>query len=477
MWKVGLSTRSLGAMLRGYARRHRRRFIIELLLLVLLVGGVFWAVMDTLHLLPPRTVTMATGPEGGAYQRFGERYREILAHEGFELRLTPTAGAVENLSLLNDTNSGVSISLLQGGLTTERDSPDLVSLGTVFYEPLWFFCRDGVGDGGREALRGRRISIGPEGSGTRSLCLELLARNGITNGFAALLPLPPEEASQKLLSGQIDAALLLTSYSSPVVQRLLAAEDIEIASFPRADAYLALYPFLNKLVVPAGMADLANDRPSTNAVLLAPKASLVVRADLHPAIQYLLLKAAEQVHSQPGVFHMAERFPAAESDGLPLSEQARHFYRSGEPFLQRHLPLWLAVFASRLLVFLIPVLGIMYPLFRLVPAWYGWQMRRRVLKLYRQLRSIEQVWETQGAQGRNRELISELNQLKERADQLWLPVSSMWVLYLFKEHITQVRQQLEAQAGPAGQRTGEGVDSDRRASPTGSPPENLGPGC
>jgi TRAP-type uncharacterized transport system substrate-binding protein len=465
MRNVRLSTRSLGAMLRGYARRHRRLIIIEAFFLVVLVGGVFWAIIDLLQLLPPRTVTMATGPEGGAYHGFGERYRKILAHEGFDLRLKQTAGAVENLRLLNDTNSGVSISFLQAGLATERNSPGLVSLGTVFYEPLWFFGRGVGAEGGREALQGRRISIGPEGSGTRSLALELLARNGITNGFATLLPFPPEETSQKLLSGQIDAALLLASYSSPVVQRLLAAEDIQIASFPRADAYVALYPFLNKLVVPAGMADLANNRPTTNTVLLAAKASLVVRADLHPAIQYLLLKAAEQVHSQPGVFHTAGRFPAAESEGLPLSEQARQFYRSGQPFLQRHLPIWLAALAGRLLIFLIPLLGILYPLFRFLPVWYGWQMRRRVLKLYRQLRSIEYVWETQGARGPKRELVSQLEQLKERADQLWVPVSSIWILYLFKEHITQVRQQLEAQMDPAGPPVDEGADSDRGDSP------------
>jgi len=127
MRNVRLHSRSLGAMLRGYARRHRRRFIVEVCLLAVLVGAVFWAIIDTLELLPPSTATMATGPEGGAYHRYGERYREILAREGFELRLIPTAGAVENLSRLNDTNSGVSIGLLQGGLTTHQNSPGLVS--------------------------------------------------------------------------------------------------------------------------------------------------------------------------------------------------------------------------------------------------------------------------------------------------------------------------------------------------------------
>jgi len=425
---------------------HRVRFCFELLAVGLVLAGIVWTVIGTLHLLPPRTVTMVTGPQGGAYHKIGERYRKFLAREGFNLRLLPTAGTVENLIKLNDTNSAVSIGLLQGGIASEQDSPNLVSLGAVFYEPLWLFYRGIPSAGGIESLRGRRISIGSEGSGTRSLALELLARNQMTNFLAELLPLTPEESKEELLSERIDAALVLASYESPVVQQLLVSPNIEIADFPRADTYVALYPFLSKVVVPAGLADLANNRPPTSRVLLAPKASLVVRKELHPAIQYLLLQAAEQIHSPPGVFQTAGQFPEGESDGLPLSEQAQQFYHSGEPFLQRHLPVWLAVLISRLLFFLIPVVGILYPLFRVVPALYGWKMRRRVYKLYDQLRDIEHRWETQDARGIESELISQINRLEEKADRLWVPVSSMGILYLFKEHIVQVRQRLGGRA-------------------------------
>src|SRR5262245_18917990 len=167
-------------------------------------------------------------------------------------------------------------------------------------KPLWFFHRGVIT--GLEVLRGRKISIGPEGSGTRALALELLARNGIDPRFADLLPLTPQEAGERLIRGEIDAALMLASWDSPMVRRLLSDENIGLASFPRADAYVALYPFLNKLTVPAGVGDLAKNRPPADVILFAPKTSLVVRKDLHPAIQYLLLDAAQQIHSGPGIF-------------------------------------------------------------------------------------------------------------------------------------------------------------------------------
>src|ERR1043165_3087989 len=94
--------------------------------------------------LPPRTIVMATGPEGGAYYEIGKRYRAELAHANVEVRLVPTAGAQENLALLRDPRSGVSIALLQGGTIGTADAAGLDSLGTVFYEPLWWFHRRDV---------------------------------------------------------------------------------------------------------------------------------------------------------------------------------------------------------------------------------------------------------------------------------------------------------------------------------------------
>lgn len=83
--------------------------------------------------------------------------------------------------------------------------------------------------------------------------------------------------------------MLMASWGSPVVRRLLASKDIRLVNFIRADTYVALFPFLNKVVVPTGLADLARNLPPENIQLLAPKTSLVVRRDLHSALQYLLL--------------------------------------------------------------------------------------------------------------------------------------------------------------------------------------------
>ena len=244
--------------------------------------------------LPPRTVTMATGAAGGANHELGLRYRDILARSGVRLRLVNTTGSLDNLARLRDRRSGVQVGLIQGGTTTKDESPQVESLGTVFFEPLWVFYRSEIGRG-IEAFRGRRVSIGPEGSGGRALALEILKRTKVDAIVGELLGFPPQEAADKLIAGGIDIAFIVSGWESPVVRRLMEADEIEVVSVPRPDALVALYPFLNKVVLPTGVADLAANRPPADTILLAPKASLAVRGELHSAIQYLLLNAAVEI--------------------------------------------------------------------------------------------------------------------------------------------------------------------------------------
>ena len=391
--------------------------------------------------LPPRTISMATGAEGGANYQLGIRYREILSREGVALQLQPTTGSLENLRRLRDSKSGVSVGFVQGGTTTRGESPELESLGTIFYEPLWLFRRVEV-DEGPQALRGRRISIGPEGSGGRALALQILSRTRLDRIAGELSAFTPQVAAEKLIAGEIDAAFMVTGWESPVVQSLLDAKGIEASSFLHADAFVAIYPFLNKLVLPAAVVDLLTNRPPKDVVLLAPKASLAVRADLHPALQYLLLDAAVQIHSQPGIFQKTGQFPAAEAIDLPLSREAQRFYKSGRPFLQGYLPFWIATLVEKILVVLIPLAALLYPAFKLLPQMYDWTMRLRIRGLYDEIRSIESDMEAREPEFDSKALHVKLDQIDQRANRLQLPTSYASSLYTLRSHIDLVRTRL-----------------------------------
>jgi TRAP transporter TAXI family solute receptor len=428
--------------IRDYTQGARRFLLIALITTLILTGAAIWLAVVLIGPPPPRSIAMATDPEGSVSAELGARYREILATNGIEVRLVPSVGAVENVARLRDPKSGISVAIIPSGITSHKESPELASLGTLFYEPLWFFYRSSSGMQKHEDLRGRRISIGPEGSGTHALSLIFLARVGVIDQTATLLPLPPQEASDKLRRGEIDAAAMLAPWESPIVNQLVATADLQLANVARADAFVALFPFLNKVVLPAGVGDMMHNRPPTDVTLIAPKASLIVRTDLHPAIQYLLLEAAVQIHSGPGMFRKAGEFPAAQAIDLPLSDNARQFYKTGPPFLQRHLPFGAAVLVQQLLVILIPVLGIMYPLLRFLPAVYAWAMRRRVFRLYGELKYLEDQLISRSANQNVDDLISRLDRLEDRASRFRLPVSFRPLLYALRLHIDLVHQRL-----------------------------------
>ena len=420
------------------------------LILLALASTIAW-----LGPLPPKVVLMSTGTKGSDYDLFARQYQAILKRSGLELRLLPSAGPIDNLNRLNDPRSGVMVAFVQGGLTSESQSPGLESLGTVFYEPFWFFIHRGIELRGPDDLRGRRVAIGPEGSATRHFADRFLALNGVSENQLQLLPLTGAEAAEALLKGEVDAAAIAATWETDAVRRLLASSEVNLFGSPRADAYVALYPDLTKLVVPQGVGNLATNRPSTDVSLVASEASLIVRKDLHPAIKSLLLEAATEVHSAGGLFQRRGQFPAPEPVDLPISTDARQFYRSGPPFLHRYLPYGWAVLVSRILVLLIPIVGVAYPLLRSAPALYAWNMRRRVFRLYGELKLIEIEHDARGGQTDD-ELRPRLQRLEDRANHLYVPPAFAQFLYQLRYHIGLVRERLQQSAGASAQPTGEG---------------------
>lgn len=198
----------------------RRNLLVALALAS--AGALLWAALAALRPLPERTLTMATGPEGSAYRVYAERYRALLAKQGVTVRLVPTEGALDNLTRLRDPGSGVSAAFVQAGTTTEEQSPGLVSLGTMFYEPLWIFCRCDTQGLEMKDVLGRHVSIGPAGGATHDLALRLMRLNGLDPAKVRLEEYSPERAAEELEQGRIDVAIIDTAWDSPAVRRLLA---------------------------------------------------------------------------------------------------------------------------------------------------------------------------------------------------------------------------------------------------------------
>lgn len=419
--------------------------------LVILTIIAFIVALRFVSPAPPHKLTMVTGAADSTFARVGERYKKILAREGITLTLLPSEGSVDNLNRLADPKSKVDIGLVQAGLTTP-DTSDLVSLGSMFFEPVLLFYRGSTDMQRISEIAGKHIAVGPEGSGVRVLSLALLKANGIEEkGPAQLSSLEGTAAVKALVDQQLDAIFLTGDSASPqAAKQLLHTEGVRMFAFARADAYLRRFPYLNKIPIPAGAFDLGAGLPANDINMLAPTVELVAHSDLHPALVDVLLAAAYQVHGRASVIQSAGEFPSTTAYLFPLDQEAERYYKTGnKSFVYRYLPFWVASLVNRLLVVLLPLIVVVVPGLRLLPQLYRWRVNRRIHRRYSELMSLEkETLRPDVTPQRRAELLQRLEHIERRAIGERTPGSHADQLYILREHIEFVRENLARESVP-----------------------------
>jgi TRAP transporter TAXI family solute receptor len=405
---------------------------------------------------PPHTITMSGGPKGSSFQIDGEKYRAILARNGIDLKIIPSAGSLQNLDRMSDPHSHFDVALVQAGITEPgrkaRDTGDLVSLGSMFYQPLTVFYRGRRPISRLSQLAGKRVAIGKAGSGTRLLALALLDANGIDlNGPTQLLDLEGENAHQALLDRRVDA-IFLTGDSAPTatIRALLHTHGVRIFSFPQADAYTRHFPYLHELQIPEGTFDLGANLPARPLTMLAPAVELVAHSDLHPALIDLLIEAAQEVHGGAKLLQTANEFPNT-STTFPLASEAARYYKSGRSFAYRYLPFTLASLVTRVLVLLVPIIIILIPGLRFLPSLYRWRVDSRIHRRYAELMALERESLGTPTPERRAELLERLEEIERSVILRKIPGSHAEQLYQLREHIEFVRRTLGRPTARAGE--------------------------
>jgi uncharacterized protein len=342
---------------------------------------------------PPTLVTITSGSEGGAYFEYAKRYAAALEKNGVKAKVVVSTGSLENLSRLSKTDSEFDIGFVQSGLIDESQKEGLLSLGSLYYEPLWVFYRTAKWPQAIDhlpSLKASKINIGVENSGTRKLALTLLNANALTTTNFTASGLAPKDAAKALIAGEIDAMMIVSAADAPVINELLVAPGIAAMNLSRADAFTRIIPALSKVTLPRGAVNLNGDVPSIDLTVVASTANLVAKEDLHPAIAYLLIKTAQQLHGGPQLLSNAREFPSiTKFQELAISEDVDKLYKQGAPFLYKHLPFWLANLLYRLWVLVIPLGAAMITLSDALPKLIGFQGNRQIMSIYKAARELE----------------------------------------------------------------------------------------
>lgn len=413
----------------------------------LLIIAAFWLAYQFVEPAPPTHLVITTGSTSGAYYAFANRYRAELAKSGITLNVVPSQGSVENIERLKSDTERVDLALMQGGIADQRTAPHVMSYGRVFLEPVWIFHRlEGTIDQ-LSALKGARIAIGPDGSGTRKLAADLLNATGIDATNATLLPLGSGAAAEALEKGEADAAFFTLAPESPLLARLITDNRLKLVSLRRAEAYTRRFPYLSRVVLPEGAIDLARSLPPSDVSMVAAQAALIARNDLHPALAWPLIDALKATHSAGGMFQRVAEFPRGFDPEYPMSEDAERMYTSGTPFFQRFLPFWLANFIERMIIMVVPIATILIPLLKLGPMIYEWRIRSRLLFWYAQLKSLEKrIGEVATDKPSTTELTAEIDRIDEAVSIIPVPLHYSDRLYELRGAIELVRQRIITKA-------------------------------
>jgi TRAP transporter TAXI family solute receptor len=425
-----------------------RTFWKVVVVTLLITLGVFWVSFHFVKPIPPRTLTMTTGMEGGSFVVLGERYRQVLARDGIQLQLLASSGSVENLVRLKDESTAAEVGFVQGGIGKAEAASKLVSLGSIFYSPLWVFSLGQERLDDLSQLKGKRISIGPEGSGVRRFSLALLKAADAADPPTELFEYSMADAGKALKEGRLDAVMTFGSADSALVMELINAPGIQLMSFSQAEAYTRLFPDLSHVVLPKGVLNPSKRWPPEDIHLLAPTTNLIVRSTVHPALVYLLLEAAAEIHSGAGWVHKAGEFPALKTQDFPISDQAQRYFKSGGSVLYDFLPFWAATFVDRMTLLLIPLGVLLIPLIGIMPWIYTWRNRSTYYPWYQALKELEEELQANPRLEKIDAYRERLDRIEDAVSRIRVAVAFYDEIFLLQEHITAVRQKL-AHAAPA----------------------------
>jgi hypothetical protein len=312
------------------------------------------------------------------------------------------------------------------------------------YAPLAVFYRAAQPIERLSEFKGKRLTIGREGSGTHFLITQLLHVNGVdAKSPTHIFNIGGEEAAQALLDRKVDAVLLMGDAASPQIMRKLThSPGIRLMDFTQAEAYTRRYRYLSKVELPMGSIDFATNTPAQSLSLIAPTIEVIARPDLHPALSDLLIEAMREVHGRASLIQRAGEFPAPLEHEYPVSEDAQRYYKSGKSFLYRHLPFWLASLADRTMVIVVPLIVLLIPGLKLVPAIYRWRVSMRIYRHYGELMALERDMRDKLTPEQRKQLSQRLDEIEKRVNVSKMPLPFADQFYVLREHINFVRRRL-----------------------------------
>jgi len=412
-------------------------------LFLMMAGGITMLLFIS-DPLPPRNVYMAVGQQGSSFEQLGNKFKRYFEAEGITLHFVYTDGNTETMQNVSNPKSNVTAAFALAGMSSKFHHPNLQTLGSIEYVPLWLFHRGKELDTSSvlAAFGSKKVAIGPVGSGTSILTDRLLSLTSLNiDNLQNFVHMGSAQATQQIIDGEVFAMFIADAENGPNLQRLLKHEDIHPFNFEYAQAISKKLPLLIPVVLPKGSLDLKTRRPAKDVNMLATTATLLIKKDTHPAIQHIFMVSAEYISRDlEPLFSNPDFFPAYLDRSFPLSPIAHRYYERGAPVLMDKLPLWVVSYLDKIWLLLVGSFAIIFPIAKLFP---NYRRNRAVLIIsnaYVALLDIERLAVATNSVIKLRALLLRLEELNSEMLGIDVMTEEMNRLYSMKGSLNTVRQ-------------------------------------
>jgi len=418
---------------------------ISAIVILLLLGGI----IIYLKPFPFSGITIATSYKGGDWYQFGEDAIVPLKERGIHIDVVATNGTIENVEALADPKSKVNAGFVYAAALSESQQKQLYSLGSVSYDPVWIFYRNGLSSKitSIQDLTKFRVALAPKKSGSYILAKKLFEVNGINvEGNPNFVSSSWEDSRANFLSGKADVYIFIATMLDPLVEELIQSPDMTLFSMPNALAYQKKFNYLDPVTIPAGSIDIEKKLPAQDISLIATTTSLAVRRDLHPALQLALLMSSKQIIQDSSRLFFSKRneFPAYVDPSIPISPMARNYYNYGPPKGTEYLPYWLVVFIDRFWLVVLGAFAIIYPLSKLNFHLRRFRFIIRERTHYAMLLKMEQeITGKQLSSEEKEKLLNKLDTINKQAILHFVPVGEEPDYFLFVNALQLLRNKIE----------------------------------
>lgn len=420
---------------------HRRRWWLFYLPVMLCTAAALWWSVNRWQVLPPLKVVIAAGSLQGSYSRLAQRYAEQLERNGINVELVYSTTAKGSLDRLLDARDSASIGFAHGIYADQNTA--LQALAVIGQEPVWIFS----GSNGPTSLalaKGARIAAGAPSSSSLLAAKIILAHAGVPASDLHFMPATGIAAAEALIDGHLDLVVLAAGEDSQAVQLLTRQPNIQLLGMDQAGALAAREPRLQALLLPQSAIESRGDIPPRDLTLMSLQTHLLVRPQVHPALQRALLEAALEIHETPSFLQRQGQFPSARGSDFPLSPVARAYSLGDQPWLETLLPYRSAQQAALLLYAILPILAAALAFLTWIPRLFDWRISAALNHFYGDMKFLEREIDSIGTDqpAALKRLLERLDQIERQVAALDLPDEFSHRWYTLREHLALAQARL-----------------------------------